>query len=84
MYTRVKVLPVREQYKCIVCGELGDSKTHIILHIELHLNIDHHCTKCDNVEKTRSDLKLHMFNAHKGNNMDQVYKSTLKNISNYQ
>ena len=53
-----------KQYGCTVCGKQDISKTPIILHIELHLNIDHSCTKCETVKKTRSDLKLHMFNAH--------------------
>ena len=64
-YLEVTKTPTGEkQYRCTVCGKQVISKTPMILHMEIHLNIDHPCTKCETVEKTRSDLKLHIFNAH--------------------
>ena len=55
----------KRRYRCGECFEFGYQRTPMVLHVELHLNIQHTCTDCGAVEFTRSAFKLHMFNAHK-------------------
>ena len=55
----------KRRYRCGECFEFGYQRTPMVLHVELHLNIQHTCTECGAVEFTRSAFKLHMFNVHK-------------------
>ena len=55
----------KKRYVCRICWESGGQRTPMLLHIELHLGLQLPCPHCDAREKTRSNLKLHMFNAHK-------------------
>ena len=55
----------KKRYVCRICWESGGQRTPMLLHVELHLGLQLPCPHCDSREKTRSNLKLHMFNAHK-------------------
>ena len=54
----------KKKYVCKICWESGHQRTPMLLHVELHLGMALPCPQCDSVERTRSNLKLHMFNAH--------------------
>ena len=55
----------KKRFVCKICWESGHQRTPMLLHVELHLGVELPCPQCDSVEQTRSNLKLHMFNAHK-------------------
>ena len=54
----------KRRYVCKICWESGHQRTPMLIHVELHLGIQLPCPHCHSIEQTRSNLKLHLFNAH--------------------
>ena len=56
-------------YTCAVCGKIMVKRSHMIQHIETHLDLLHTCDICQRQYKSRNSLCVHKSTAHKHGKM---------------